>query len=94
MAWDSPVPQAALNEGQGEGTCMAVIGSPSASGLIDPVFNLPYLLLMLTNVSLRISSLMVQFTYVPLTLCKTFMKFRKNPEYFCSCRNALFVCLN
>ena len=37
---------------------------------------------------------MVQFTYVPLTLCKTFTKFRKNPEYFSSCRNALFMYLN
>ena len=37
---------------------------------------------------------MVQFTYVPLALCKTFTKFRKNQKYFSSCKNTLFMYLN
>ena len=37
---------------------------------------------------------MVQFTYVLLTLCKMFMKFRTNIDYFSSCRNAPFTSLN
>ena len=30
---------------------------------------------------------MVQFTYVPLTLCKLFPTLKRNPEFISSCRN-------
>ena len=36
MDWDSPVPQAAPTEGQGEGTSVALVVSLSVLDLIDP----------------------------------------------------------
>ena len=34
-----------------------------------------------------VNSAMVQFTYVPLTLCKLFPTLKRNPEFISSCRN-------